>query len=173
LIDPQAAGAGFVALGTSLHPPTLLHSPDTETWTASMIDQRADTEATALVVGRWGLVVQGVAPPTCEDACPDTYVAWWSDDGDGWGEIQVKDSPVVNGVSLIVPAGEHGLLAITGADAWSSPDGWAWRPLPSPGDGSVSIDDAVVRGDVIVAVGAENAEDGSSVARILVARQAN
>ena len=173
LIDPQAAGAGFVALGTSLRPPTLLHSTDAEAWTASMIDQRADIEATTLAVGRWGLVAQGVAPPTCEDACPDTYIAWWSDDGDGWGAIQVKDSPLVDGVSLIVPAGEHGLLAVTGADAWSSPDGWAWRPLPSPGDGSVSIDDAVARGDVIVAVGAENAEDGSSAARILVARQAN
>jgi hypothetical protein len=69
-----------------------------------------------------------------------------------------------------VPAGDHGLLAITGADAWSSPDGWAWRTLPEPGDGAVGVDDAVVRGDVIVAVGAENAEDGSSVGRILVAR---
>jgi hypothetical protein len=172
LIDPHVTGDGFVALGPSTLPPTMLRSSDGTSWSASSIDARPDTQATKLVVGRWGMVVQGVVPPQCggqSAPCPDDYIAWWSHDGRAWEQIPAVDAPSVNGVSLLVPAGVHGLLAIDGADAWSSPDGWAWRSLPEPGDGSVSIDDAVVRGDLIVAVGEEVGDDGSSVGRILTA----
>jgi hypothetical protein len=64
----------------------------------------------------------------------------------------------------------HGLLAIDGASAWSSPDGWAWRPLPAPGDGSMLVADAVVDGDVVVAVGAVYGDDGISRSAIAVAK---
>ena len=172
LVDPHAIDDGFVALGTKDGAPALLRSADGTSWDATTIDARTDTDASSLVVGRWGIVVQGSRSPDCEDAdaCVPTDLGWWSADGGTWGILPTDaDSPVVNGVSLLVTAGDHGLLAVDGADAWASPDGWRWRPLPEPGDGSVDVDDAVVRDGVIVAVGTQPSDvDDTSVARILV-----
>ena len=61
-------------------------------------------------------------------------------------------------------------MAIDGASAWASPNGWGWLPLPEPGDGSMAVFDAVVSGDVIVAVGAIAAEDGTGRSAIVVAK---
>jgi hypothetical protein len=170
LIDPQAVADGFVALPGDGGTPTLLRSADGLTWTGRPIDATSTIPGIHVIVGRWGSVVQGMGSAGCGAACPVEFVAWWSGDGDRWGRLAV-DSPLTNGTSIVVAAGDHGLLAIDGADGWSSPDGWAWRSLPEPGDGSVTIDDAVVRGDMIVAVGAEfGEEDGTSSGRILVAR---
>jgi hypothetical protein len=169
LVDPQAGADGFVAVadGTA---PTLLRSADGATWTGTPIDAQSTIPGIHVIVGRWGSVVQGMGSAGCGAACPVEFVAWWSADGNRWGRLPA-DSPLTNGTSIVVAAGDHGLLAIDGADAWSSPDGWAWRSLPEPGDGSVTIDDAVVRDDMIVAVGAEFGEEGgTSVGRILVAR---
>jgi hypothetical protein len=173
LIDPHATDEGFIALGTKDGAPALLRSADGSSWAASQIDARTDADASNLVAGRWGLVAQGVVSPDCQDAdtCVPTDLAWWSLDGIRWAILPGGDSPVVNGVSLLVAAGAHGLLAIDGANAWSSPDGWAWRSLPEPGDGSVDIDDAVVRDDTIVAVGTQPSDvDDTSVGRIVVGR---
>jgi hypothetical protein len=170
LIDPQGVASGFVALDGGGGTPTLLRSADGSTWTGTPIDVTSTIPGIHVVVGRWGSVVQGMGSAGCGAACPVEFVAWWSGDGARWGRL-AADSPLTNGTSIVVAAGDHGLLAIDGADAWSSPDGWAWRSLPEPGDGSVTIDDAVVRGDMIVAVGAEfGEEDGTSAGRILVAR---
>jgi hypothetical protein len=80
-------------------------------------------------------------------------------------------SPLASGSSIVVPAGDHGLLALDGANAWASADGWVWRQLPEPGDGTVGVADAVVRGDTVVAVGQETTEDGiASVGRIIIGR---
>jgi hypothetical protein len=49
--------------------------------------------------------------------------------------------------SIVVPAGDHGIIAIDGASAWASPNGWGWQPLPEPSDGSMVVFDAVVKGD--------------------------
>jgi hypothetical protein len=170
--SPRVVSTGYAALGSAGAPPILLRSADGASWTSTPIDQANDVAGIRLEIGRWGWVVQGIWAPGCGPlaSCAGQSIAWWSGDGVAWARLPGEGSPLSNGGSIVVPAGDHGLLAITGADAWSSPDGWAWRPLPEPGDGSVSIDDAVVRGGVIVAVGSENAEDGSSIGRILVAR---
>jgi hypothetical protein len=80
-----------------------------------------------------------------------------------------QDTPIGNGASIVVPAGDHGIIAIDGASAWASPNGWGWQPLPEPSDGSMVVFDAVVKGDTIVAVGALSAEDGTGHGAILVA----
>jgi hypothetical protein len=172
VVSPRAVIGGYAALGSAGGPPILLRSTDGASWTATPIDGASDVLGTRLEVGRWGWIVQGLFAPGCGPlaSCAGQSIAWWSGDGVTWGRLPGEGSPISNGGSIVVPAGDLGLLAISGADAWSSPDAWSWRPLPEPGDGSFSIDDAVVRGDVIVAVGAEDREDGSSVGRILVAR---
>jgi hypothetical protein len=172
VVDPQVVPNGFVGLGRLDGPPTFLHSGDGAVWTSTAIDPRSDAVATRLIVGRWGMVAQGIVIPSCDEgtSCPSQSIAWWSVNGAVWGRLPGEGSPISNGASIVVPAGNHGLLAVDGANAWSSPDGWAWRALPEPADGSIVVDHAVVRGDTIIAVGAEYGEDGSSVGRILVAR---
>jgi hypothetical protein len=172
VIDPQAIDDGYVALGGTGRPPVLLQSRDAVRWTATQIDLATDVSAARLIPGRWGLVVQGAWAPTCaaNASCPASAIAWWSQDGSDWGRLPGDGSPVSNGGSIVVPAGMHGLLAIDGASAWASPDGWAWRPLPEPGDGSMLVNDVVVLGDVIVAVGAVYGEDGLSRGAIVVAQ---
>jgi hypothetical protein len=172
VVDPHAVDDGFIAVGIKDGAPVLLRSADGAAWTASVIDPATDVDASNVVRGRWGIVVHGTATPDCgdPDSCPVEDVGWWSADGTAFGRLPDGDSPVLNGVSLLVPAEEHGLLAIDGANAWSSPDGWAWRSLPEPGDGSVDLDDAVVQGGLIVAVGTEfSDQDDTYVGRIVVA----
>lgn len=172
VIDPHAIDDGYVALGGSGSPPVLLQSPDAVRWTGTQIDVAADVSAARLVPGQWGLVVQGAWAPTCaaSASCPASAIGWWSEDGSDWGRLPGDGTPISNGGSIVVPAGMHGLLAIDGASAWASPDGWAWRPLPEPGDGSMLVNDAVVLGDIIVAVGAVYGEDGISRGAIVVAK---
>jgi hypothetical protein len=170
--SPRIVTGGYAALGSAATPPILLRSTDGASWTSTPIDQAPDVVGTRLEIGRWGWVVQGLWAPGCGPgaSCAGQSIAWWSGDGAAWTRLPGEGSPFSSGASIVVPAADHGLLAVDGASAWSSPDGWAWRSLPEPGDGSVTIDDAVVRGDVIVAVGAEYGEDGSTTARILVAK---
>lgn len=172
VIDPQATDGGYLALGGSGGPPVLLRSSDAVRWTGTQIDVAADVYAARLIPGHWGLVVQGAWAPTCaaNASCPASAIGWWSQDGSGWGRLPGDGSPISNGGSIVVPAGTHGLLAIDGASAWASADGWAWRALPEPGDGSMLINDAVVLGNVIVAVGAAYGEDGISRGAIVVAK---
>jgi hypothetical protein len=169
--DPHGMDEGFVAIGGPGSAPVLLRSADGAAWSATPIDPADDVYATRLVPGEWGWVVQGAWAPTCSAnaSCPASAIAWWSVDGISWGRLPIDGSPAATGGSIVVPAGMHGLLAIDGASAWSSPDGWAWRPLPAPGDGSMLVADAVVDGDVIVAVGAVYGEDGISQSAIAVA----
>lgn len=173
IVDPQPIAGGFVALGSTSGPPMLLRSTDAQTWAETVIDGAPDVVASRLVPGRWGYVVQGLWAPRCSStatvACGGQAIGWWSGDASGWGRLP-DGSPISNGASIVVAAGEHGLLAIDGASAWASPDGWAWRALPEPGDGSMSVSDAVVRADVIVAVGALFGEDGASRGAIVVGR---
>jgi hypothetical protein len=128
--------------------------------------------ADRIVPGRWGFVVQGLSAGGCthDPDCGGQAVGWWSKDGTTWGRLPTDGSPISNGGSIVIPAGDHGFVAIDGASAWSSLDGWSWRPLPEPGDGSMAVSDAVVSGDVIVAVGATFGEDGISRGAIVVAR---
>jgi hypothetical protein len=170
--DPRAVPGGYVALGSAVEAPRLLRSSDGIAWTATPIEASDEALAIRVVPGQWGIVVQGLWAGECSPmpACAGQAVGWWSGDGSGWARLPTKDSPVANGGSLIVPAGRHGLIAIDGASAWESPDGWGWRPLPEPGDGSMAVSDAVVEGDVIVAVGTVSGEDGISRGSIVVAR---
>jgi hypothetical protein len=173
VMDPRAGQTGFVALGGDVLVPTILRSGDGVTWTSTTIDTGPDLTADHLVVGRWGYVVQGEFASGCgpSAACGSQPVAWWSGDGLTWGRLPADGTPTSTGASIVVPAGERGLVAIDGASAWSSADGWRWTPLPEPGDGSIAVNDAVVERGVIVAVGQADREDGSSVGRIIVGEQ--
>jgi hypothetical protein len=171
LIDPHLSPGGLVALGSGNRPPLLLRSGDAKSWTSAPIDPAPQTTATRLVVGDWGYLVQGLWDPGCEAAaeCELSSIGWWSPDGRTWTRLPDRDTPIGNGASIVVPAGEHGVIAIDGASAWASPNGWGWQPLPEPSDGSMVVFDAVVSGDLIVAVGAVSGEDGTGDSAILVA----
>jgi hypothetical protein len=173
LTDPQAMGEAYVALGSEDRPPVLLRSADARVWTDSPIDPAPDAIASRLAAGTWGYVVQGLLNPPCDltdPACVQQPVGWGSGDGRTWARLPDQDTPIGNGASIVVDAGSHGVVAIDGASAWASPNGWGWQPLPEPGDGSMAVFDAVVSGDVIVAVGAIAAEDGTGRSAIVVAR---
>ena len=64
---------------------------------------------------------------------------------------------------------DRGFVAIRGDGAWSSADGWTWTELASPADEHAQINDVVVWGDRIVAVGAIYRPDSSMDGRIMVA----
>jgi hypothetical protein len=173
LTDPQAMGDAYVALGSEDRPPVLLRSGDARVWTDSPIDPAPDAIASRLAAGEWGYVVQGLLNPPCDltdPTCVQQPVGWGSEDGRTWARLPDQDTPIGNGASIVVDAGEHGVVAIDGASAWASPNGWGWLPLPEPGDGSMAVFDAVVAGDVIVAVGAIAAEDGTGRSAIVVAK---
>lgn len=169
VIDPRADGAGWVALGSNVQAPVLLRSTDGIAWTATSIEPTTEAYAHHLVVGRWGHLVQG-GRGSCGPlaTCPAETVTWWSGDGGTWGRVPA-DGALATDVTVLVEAGDHGVIGLDGASAWSSATGWDWAPLPEPGDGSAGVNAAVVRGDVIVAVGDEYLEDGSSVGRIVIA----
>jgi hypothetical protein len=172
LTDPHALLGGYVALGSENAPPVLLQSDDALTWTHTPIDPASQAVATRVVPIDGGYVVQGMWDPGCDQAatdCQQRSIGWWSADGKGWTRLPDQDTPIGNGASIVVPAGDHGIVAIDGASAWASPNGWGWQPLPEPSDGSMVVFDAVVRGDTIVAVGALSAEDGTGRSAILVA----
>jgi len=172
LIDPHASPEGYVALGSENAPPVLLRSSDGRSWTDAQIDAAPQAVATRLVPISRGYVVQGLWDPGCDDTavdCEQRSIGWWSADGKAWTRLPDQETPIGNGASIVVPAGDHGVIAIDGASAWASPNGWGWQPLPEPSDGSMVVFDAVVAGDTIVAVGALSAEDGSGRSAILVA----
>ncbi len=174
LADSQGIPGGFIAVGSAVGTPVALRSSDGLAWTASIIDGGPDVVAIGMVVGRWGYVAEGLFAPGCGPgaSCGGQSIAWWSGDGRTWGRLPDDDSPVSNGGSVVAAAGAHGFVAVDGASAWSSPDGWRWRPLPEPGDGSFGIGAAAVWGDVIVAVGQESRDDGTSEGRVLVGLEA-
>lgn len=173
LTDPHVMGEGYVALGSEARPPVLLRSTDARTWTDAPIDPAPEAVASRLAAGQWGYIVQGLWDPGCDPVdptCTQQPVGWWSVDGRSWARLPERDTPIGNGASIVIDAGRHGVIAIDGASAWASPNGWGWQPLPEPGDGSMAVFDAVVSGDVIVAVGAVAAEDGTGRSAIVVAR---
>ena len=173
LTDPQAMGDVYVALGSEDRPPVLLRSGDAQAWAESPIDSAPEALASRLAAGEWGYVVQGLWDPGCEltdPTCVPQPVGWGSADGRTWARLPDQDTPIGDGASIVVDAGKHGVVAIDGASAWASPNGWGWQPLPEPGDGSMAVFDAVVSGDVIVAVGAIAAEDGTGRSAIVVAK---
>ena len=172
LTDPHASPEGYVSLGSESAPPVLLRSNDARSWTDASIDAAPQAVATRLVPIKRGFVVQGLWDPGCDDTaveCEQRSIGWWSADGKAWTRLPDQETPIGNGASIVVPAGDHGVIAIDGASAWASPNGWGWKPLPEPSDGSMVVFDALVSGDTIVAVGALSSEDGSGRSAILVA----
>ena len=172
LTDPHASPDGYVALGSESAPPVLLRSRDARSWTDAPIDAAPQAVATRLVPIERGYLVQGLWDPGCDDTavdCQQRSIGWWSADGKAWTRLPDQETPIGNGASIVVPAGDHGVIAIDGASAWASPNGWGWQPLPEPSDGSMVVFDALVSGDTIVAVGAMSAEDGSGRSAILIA----
>ncbi len=167
--DPQALADGWVALGSNVQPPFLMRSADGMAWSATPIESPTEAYAFRLVAGRWGYLAQG-GLGTCGplSSCPAEAATWWSGDGAGWTRLPAGDA-LQSGGSVLVEAGDHGFVALDGVSAWASATGWSWTPLPEPGDGSSVVNAAVVRGDVIVAVGETYLEDGTSVGAIIVA----
>ena len=85
------------------------------------IDPAPETKATRLVIGDWGYLVQGLWDPGCDAAtteCEQRPIGWWSPDGRTWTRLPDRDTPIGNGASIVVPAGDHGVIAIDGASAW-------------------------------------------------------
>lgn len=169
VIDPQPDRDGWIALGTNASGPVVLRSSDGIAWTATPIEATPEAYATRLVAGRWGYLVRG-GQASCGplSSCPSETVTWWSGDGAAWTRLR-PEGALESDVPILVEAGDHGLLALDGANGWSSATGWSWSPLPEPGDGSAGVNAVVVVGDVIVAVGDRYLEDGTSRGRIIVA----
>jgi hypothetical protein len=63
---------------------------------------------------------------------------------------------------------DRGYLALGGGGTWTSPDGWTWTPAQGPAD--QQVDDVVIDGDTIVAVGTVYRQDGTNDAWIAVGR---
>jgi hypothetical protein len=169
VIDPQAVGDGWVALGSNVQPPVLLRSSDGIAWSATSIESESESYGSALVIGRWGYIVQGGLGACGPLAfCPEDTVAWWSGDGGRWTRMPLE-AGIANGGAILVEADDHGVIQLDGANARSSATGWSWTPLPEPGDGTAVVNAAVVRGDVIVAVGEVYDAAGGSTGRIIVA----
>ncbi len=168
VVEAQAVGDGWAALGWNGEAPAFLRSTDGVSWTGTLIEP---TEAFAyrLIAGRSGYLVQG-GQGSCGplSSCPAETVTWWSGDGEAWTRLPA-DAALQGGGSVLAEAGDRGFVGLDGASAWSSATGWSWTPLPEPGDGSSVVTAAVVRDDVIVAVGEMYLEDGTSVGRIIVA----
>ena len=100
------------------------------TWTYAPIDAAPQAVATRLVPIERGYVVQGVWDPGCDATaadCAQRSIGWWSADGKAWTRLPDQDTPIGNGASIVVPAGDHGVIAIDGASAWASPNGWGWH----------------------------------------------
>lgn len=169
IIDPRADGAGWMALGSNGNTPLFLRSTDGIGWEATVIGS-PDEYASRLVAGRWGYVVQG-GEGRCglfSMSCGGTTFTWWSGDGKTWTRLRPEGALASGGITF-ADAGDRGLIGLDGLSAWSSTTGWSWTAMPPPGDGSAALNAAVVRSDVIVAVGEQYLPDGRSVGRIVVA----
>lgn len=177
LIDPATAGAisdgigapvavdgGWLAVGSPGGALAALRSLDGTTWEATTVEG-SDTNGTHLsrvLQGPHGLIATGGASDGCGpfSSCPGQSVGWWSQDGIAWGRLPHMDPAIAQGALTVHP--QRGFLAVTGREAQSSPDGWAWSSLGEIADGESAAVDVAVWGDRIVVVGDLYEPDGST-----------
>lgn len=177
LIDPATAGdisdgigapiavdGGWLAVGSPGGALVVLRSMDGSTWEATAVEG-PDTNGTHLsrvLEGPHGLMATGGASDGCGPfaSCPGQAVGWWSQDGVAWGRIVGMDPAIAEGALTVHP--ERGFVAVTGREAWSSPDGWSWTSLGEIADGQSAAVDVAVWGDRIVVVGDLYEPDGST-----------
>lgn len=168
ITSPTPSGDGWIAVGGPAETLSVLHSDDGVRWTGSVVEDR-DTNGIALtdlVVGPGGFLAIGIVGDDCGpfSSCPAESMLWWSADGLTWGRVTEPDPTVALGAVASDPV--RGFVSIRGPETWASPDGWAWTTL---GDlGGFGAVDAVVRGDLIVAVGDRTEADGSTRAAFAV-----
>lgn len=166
--DPQRGG--WMALGPNVGDPIAMHTLDGLAWSSSAIGSSDATRAYELAISSWGyLAVGGQGDCGPFSSCPEGPIAWWSGDGLAWSRLPAEATPFDLGGVAVGASEERGFVAVRGSGAWSSPDGWTWTELPSPDDAQSQVNDVVVLGDRIVAVGESYLPDSSMDGRIMVA----
>ena len=162
--DPHRGG--WIGLAANVARPVALHSADGVSWTAAPIDDSDDRRAHDVTPGPGGYLVVG-DEGTCGpfSSCGGRSVGWWSGDGVGWGRLP-EDSPIGAGGVVLASHPERGYLAMGSSGTWTSPDGWTWTPAEGPV--GQQVDDVLIAGDTIVAVGTSYRQDGSNDAWIVV-----
>ncbi len=114
---------------------------------------------TELVVSESAMIVRGEAAPSCDlfATCQSIAAAWWSTDAEKWGAL--PDHEAIRAQAIV--AGDFGFLTIGGAQSLSSLDGLSWSSLPAASHDRTLVHDAVVFGDVVIAVGDRTSAGGS------------
>lgn len=168
---PVWTGEGWIATGVRTGSPVVLRSADGGAWTATALEPPADGGgiATDAFAGAWGALAIGITGRGCEatSPCDHRRVAWWSSDGVSWLRAAETDRAIEQG--LVVAAGDRGVISVSGLDAWSCPDGRRWRSLGQPSLDGTQVNDAVVRGNLVVAVGDTYRDDSTSFPTFLTA----
>jgi hypothetical protein len=166
--DPQRGG--WMALGPNVGDPIAMHTLDGLTWSSSAMDAPDSTRAYDLAISSWGyLAVGGQGDCGPFSSCPEGPITWWSGDGLAWSRLPAEATPFDLGGLALGASSDRGFVAVRGSGAWSSPDGWTWTALPNPADEQSQVNDVVVLGDRIVAVGEIYRPDSSMDGRIMVA----
>lgn len=167
---PVWVGDGWIAAGVRFGSPIVVTSPDGASWIATRLEPPEDDGdiATDVFAGAWGSLAVGIATEGCGSAngCAGHRVSWWSTDRVTWGRAEGAGPAIEQG--LVITDGDRGVVSISGPDAWASPDGWRWRSLGQPGLDDTQVNDAMVLGNVIVAVGDTYRDDGTSFPTFLV-----
>jgi hypothetical protein len=171
LSAPTWAGDGWIAAGVRFGSPVVLRSADGRDWAATRLEAPdADGDiATDVFAGAWGMLAVGIASSGCgpDGSCAGRRVAWWSSDGATWGRTTEGEAPIEQG--LVIPDGNRGVISVSGLDAWSSPDGWRWESLGQPAMDDMQVNDAVVKDNLVVAVGDTYRDDATSYPSFLLA----
>lgn len=166
--DPHRGG--WIALGPNVGSPVALHALPAGTWTSVPIDRGNYISAHHIAISSFGYLAigrQGDCGPISE--CVEGPIAWASVNGVEWVRVPMDRLPFGMGSVHLGVSEAHGFVAVRGDLAWSSADGWTWAQITGPADDRFEVEDVVVAGDQIVAVGQRSLADGSQVGHIVVA----
>lgn len=174
----EGSAAGWMLAGSVAGGPVVADSEDGLTWRTRPLPPSGEPDRLVphverAVASRWGWIATGFEPDDCgflwfEGDCAAYPIAWWSDGAGDWQVVPAGRAGPGPGYR-IVPSGERGFVAVSDAETWVSLDGLAWHPLPGPNDGPALVNDAVVVGDAIVAVGEGYMDAGGTIGWIAVA----
>lgn len=175
----EGSRAGWLVSGSLAGDPVVADSRDGKAWRVRPLvpsgrPDRLEPYVERAVAGRWGWLATGHEPHDCnflwfEGDCAAYPIAWWSDGAGDWRVLPERPGAGPGPNHRIVPAGERGLLAVSDSEAWASVDGVAWQPLNGPTGIPALVNDALVIGDAIVAVGEGYTEGGATIGWLSVA----
>ncbi len=163
LADVEVAGDLWLAAGETRHGTAALFWSNTGTAWQTVIPSGDEgghpVRMTDLAVSKSAMIVRGEAAPSCDlfAACQPIPAAWWSTDAEHWGAL--PDHEAIRAQAMV--AGDFGFLAIGGTQSFSSFDGLSWSALLAALDDRTLVHDAVVFGDVVIAVGERTGAGGS------------